>query len=127
MTGSKFSNLDNDGLKEKLSQGATVVDIRRPDEWKATGVIEGSKLLTFFDAQGQVNPTFFDDLSALAGKDDEIVLICQQGARSLVVSRFLSERAGYSKIRNVSAGIGKWIADGNPVTQAQAPDGCWLC
>lgn len=127
VAGSKFSNLDNEELKEKLAQGAAVIDIRRPDEWKATGVIEGSRLLTFFDAQGQVNPHFLDELSAIAGKDDEIVLICQQGARSLVLSRFLAERAGYSKIRNVSAGIGKWIADGNPVTAPETPEGCWLC
>lgn len=124
---SKFSNLDNAGLKERIAAGAKVVDIRRPDEWQATGVVEGSHLLTFFDANGQVNPDFFEDLAKFAGKDDEIVLICQRGNRSLVLSRFMSERAGYSKIKNVSAGISGWIGEGNAVTQAAPPEKCWLC
>ncbi len=124
---SKFSNLDNAGLKEKIAAGAKVIDIRRPDEWQATGVVEGSQLLTFFDANGQVNPEFFDELAAIADKDDEIVLICQLGNRSLVLSRFMSERAGYTKIRNVSGGIAGWIGEGNAVTKATPPEKCWLC
>jgi hypothetical protein len=45
--GKKFSELNNDQLKERLAAGATVIDIRRPDEWKQTGVIPGTHLVTF--------------------------------------------------------------------------------
>ncbi|MXN67249.1 peptidylprolyl isomerase [Stappia sp. GBMRC 2046] len=123
----KFSSLDNSALREKLEGGATVIDIRRPDEWRSTGVVEGSRLITFFDDKGQVNPDFLEDLSAVAGKDDDVVLICQQGVRSLVVSRLLSERLGYSKISHVSSGIASWIGEGNPVVDAETPEKCWLC
>lgn len=39
-----------------LQQGATIVDVRRPEEWQLTGTIAGSVLLTFFDENGHSDP-----------------------------------------------------------------------
>jgi rhodanese-related sulfurtransferase len=122
-----FGDLDNDGLKRKLAEGAVLVDIRRPDEWKETGIVEGAHLLTFFDSAGKVNPGFLDSFTALAGKDDPVVLICRTGSRSSVVARYFADRGGYRQIDHVEKGITGWIAGGNPVTAASLPDNCWLC
>lgn len=51
-----FSSLDNEGLAEKLDEGVTIVDIRRPDEWAETGVVEGSHRITAFEEDGQPQP-----------------------------------------------------------------------
>ena len=53
-----YNNLDNGQLKTLLEQGVPIYDIRRPEEWRQTGVIEGSRLLTFVDAGGRVLPDF---------------------------------------------------------------------
>src|SRR5210317_2107696 len=53
-----YNNLDNGHLKTLLEQGVPIYDIRRPEEWRQTGVIEGSRLLTFVDAGGRVLPDF---------------------------------------------------------------------
>lgn len=37
-----------DELQSLREQGALVVDIRTPEEWRATGLIPGSQRLTFF-------------------------------------------------------------------------------
>jgi diacylglycerol kinase len=34
-------------LKALLAQGVQIYDIRRPEEWRSTGVVEGSRKLTF--------------------------------------------------------------------------------
>ena len=122
-----FGNLDNDTLRAKLAAGATLVDIRRPDEWARTGVIDGARLLTFFDERGNVNPTFFDSFSAIVGPDDPVILICRSGNRSRVVAEYLSGRGGYKQVDNVERGIVRWISAGNTVTAASAPADCWLC
>lgn len=122
-----FGSLGNDALKRKLADGAVLVDIRRPEEWKETGVIEGARLLTFFDGSGKVNPGFLADFTALVDRSDPVVLICRTGSRSSVVARYLAERAGYSKIDSVEKGVINWIAEGNQVTTASLPENCWLC
>ncbi|MEJ8474051.1 FKBP-type peptidyl-prolyl cis-trans isomerase [Roseibium algae] len=126
--GKKFSDIDNDELKVKLAAGVPVVDIRRPDEWKATGVLPGSHLISFFGAQGQINPEFGAHLQkVISGPTDEVILICDSGSRSVVLSKHLSQKAGFTQIDNVRSGISSWIASGGTVTDATLPEGCWLC
>jgi rhodanese-related sulfurtransferase len=44
-------------------------------------------------------------------------LISQWGIGSKLLAEMLAEGAGYSEIYNVTEGIGKWIADGYPVSR----------
>ncbi|WP_417667171.1 FKBP-type peptidyl-prolyl cis-trans isomerase [Roseibium sp.] len=124
----KYSDLSNDDLKAKLAAGVPVIDIRRPDEWKSTGVVPGSHLITFFDQKGQINPQFGAELQkVISGQADEVVFICRTGNRSSVLSKHLAEKSGFSQIGNVTAGITGWIKDGGEVSTASLPDNCWLC
>lgn len=123
----KVNNIDNSALRQKLAAGVKIIDIRTPQEWKQTGVIEGSHLLTFFDRTGKVNPDFFAELQKIAGPDDEVMFICRTGNRTKPVTKFLADRAGYNKVDNVEHGITSWIKEGNPVSKATMPEKCWLC
>ena len=114
----KYADLGNGDLREMLAAGAKIIDIRRPEEWKKTGVVEGSKLLTFFtDRNGTVNPKFVPEFTAFAKPDEPVILICRTGNRTRVVSHLISERLGYEKIHNVTDGITRWIKDGHPVVK----------
>ena len=93
----------------------TLVDIRRPDEWRQTGVVEGSRKLTFVDAHGRVNPNFLRSITAEVGMDDPVVLICRSGNRTDTLARQLVEHLGYTRVYNVEDGIRAWIADNLPV------------
>ena len=44
--------VEGDGLQSLLDQGMPIIDVRRPDEWQSSGVVESSYLLTFFDKRG---------------------------------------------------------------------------
>lgn len=56
MTQGKFKQVRSADTPELLQQGAAIIDIRRPEEWRLTGIVAGSHLLTFFDGQGDSQP-----------------------------------------------------------------------
>jgi len=103
-------DIDNEKLQSLIEEGIPVVDVRRLDEWKTTGVIDGSHLLTFFDEKGQFDAEkWFGDLSGLINPEEPFVLICHSGARSLAVGDWLGKN--FDKVYNVKSGISSWIAD----------------
>ena len=112
-----YANIGPDRLKELKAKGALVVDLRRPDEWDKTGIIEGSRRLTAFDERGRFVPDFPDKLARFASKDQDLVLLCQLGNRSSAIANFLTGKLGYTKVHNLSDGLAKWIADGNPTVK----------
>ena len=112
-----YDNVDNAGLKSLLAQGVPVYDIRRPEEWRQTGVVEGSHRLTYVDASGRVNPSFLADFSTRVGKHDPVVLICRTGNRTDSLARELMEEHGYTQVYNVKNGITRWVGEGNPVVR----------
>jgi len=111
-----YSNLDNQQLQTLLEQGIPVYDIRRPDEWRQTGVVANSRLLTFVDDGGRVAPDFMQRFTAAVGREDPVVLICRTGSRTSTLARHLVEKMGYSQVYNVRDGITRWIRDDRPVT-----------
>ena len=118
-----YTNVDNNELKSLLKQGAPIYDVRRPDEWRATGVVEGSQMLTYVEKSGRANPKFMPRFAAEVGKDKPVILICRTGNRTDKLARELMEEHGYTKIYNVRDGIIGWIAEKNPVVKpALIPD-----
>lgn len=112
-----YSNVDNGGLKTLLAQGVPVYDIRRPEEWRQTGVVEGSRTLTYVDASGQPNPEFLPRFTAEVGKHDPVVLICRSGSRTDALARELVEKMGYTRVYSVRDGITRWIGENHPVAK----------
>ena len=110
-----YNNLDNTQLKTLLDQGTPIYDVRRPEEWKQTGVIDNSQLLTFVDASGKLNPEFLPQFTSKIGKDDPVILICRTGNRTGQLARYLVEELGYTNVYNVRNGITDWIREKQPV------------
>ena len=112
-----FSNIDNSELQAKLDQGVTLIDIRLPEEWQQTGVVEGSIKLTAFDNQGRFLQSFLDGLQDTVKPDEEVLLICRTGNRTASLSQWLATEGGYDNVVNVQKGITDWIAEGRTVVQ----------
>lgn len=93
-----------------------LVDIRRPEEWRKTGVGEGAHPL---DMRRE---DFVEALLALTGGDRSrpVALICASGARSDRTSLKL-EKAGFTRIIDVPEGMTGsragpgWVARNLPV------------
>jgi len=98
--------------KEMLESGEmVVVDIRTEPEWEQTGIVPGSKCITFFDATGHYDvASFLTALDRIGGKNVPIGLICRTGARTSQVASFLHQQ-GYN-VKNLAGGVMKLVAEG---------------
>lgn len=110
-----FESIGNAELEAKLERGIKLIDIRRPEEWRQTGVVEGSIKATAFNDQGKFLPSFVEMLGRTVQPDEEFVLICRTGNRTAALSNWLATRGGYNKVLNHRDGITDWIGEGRPV------------
>lgn len=108
-------DIDAKRLKE-IQKNAIVIDIRTPVEWYQTGIVKGSKLITFFDEKGGYDMQAFMSEFAkyVKNQNDQVVIICRTGNRSVPVADFLA-RMGYKNIYNQKYGIAEWIQKGYPL------------
>ena len=111
-------NIDNAELAQLVKSGVTVIDIRTWPEWEETGIVPGSKLLTYFDERGRADPGWLEKLKPMARPGDPIVVICRSGNRTRPVSQLLSQQAGYPTVYNVKKGIKGWIGNSGAVVPA---------
>ncbi|WP_194266323.1 rhodanese-like domain-containing protein [Dechloromonas sp. H13] len=112
-------DIDNAELARLMKDGVTVIDIRTLPEWEETGILSGSKLLTFFDERGKADPAaWLEKVKPLAKPGDPVVVICRSGNRTKPVSQFLSQQAGYARVYNVKSGIKGWLKDNGAVVPA---------
>ena len=83
-----------------LSGGVFLIDIRRPDEWRLTGIGEGAHPIDMRSKD------FIETLTSIVGQDKTvpIALICARGVRSARLSNRLSQ-AGYTNIIDVPEGM----------------------
>ena len=110
--------VDSAGLERLRADGVPVIDVRRADEWRKTGVIDGSHLLTFFDKEGQYDlDRWLPALAAIADADQPIAFICRSGKRSGRVARMLDEQFGYRHVYTARDGILGWIGEGRSTVE----------
>jgi len=50
------TNITNEELATMDPSKITIIDVRRPDEWQASGLIEGSHPVMFFDKKVAWSP-----------------------------------------------------------------------
>lgn len=86
-----------DELRERIAQGAFVLDVRTKNEWNA-GHIEGAQWLMAGDL-----PQHVHDLP----REKTIHVICGSGYRSSISTSVL-RRAGFKDVVNVAGGMSAW-------------------
>ena len=119
----EVTEVDNQLLQSLHAQGVTIIDVRRPDEWKKTGIIENSHAITFFDANGDYDAkAWLAELNEHVNPEEAFVLICAAGFRSSKIAGLLDKRLGYSGVHNVTQGISAWIKQGRPVVTWKADE-----
>ncbi|MDZ3836389.1 MAG: rhodanese-like domain-containing protein [Rhodospirillales bacterium] len=102
-------------VRALIDQGAKVIDIRRADEWRDTGIIDGSILLTAIDADGRLVPGFPEALADVVDRNEPVVVICRSGNRSASITRMMSEGGGFTHVVDAGGGIRAWLGAGQPV------------
>ncbi len=95
--------------RKLMTSNAFVIDIRRLEEWKSTGIVPGSVTSTFFNKDGTANlATFLVDLREKVSPSHTLLLICRTGRRTKVAANYLIANTEYKSVYSVSGGITDW-------------------
>ena len=112
----EYAEIGNAELRRLLASETLIVDVRRVDEWRQTGVIANSHRMTFFDRHGNYDAAaWLARLAEIGSPETPLILICETGGRSRVIGRWLNHRLGFDRVYNVRDGIAGWLAAGQPV------------
>lgn len=93
--------------------GARLIDVRGEVE-QAAGMAEGAEAIAL--------DTLLEDAAARLSQDEEILLICQRGLRSLNVAEAMC-RQGFHHVASVEGGTEAWQAEGLPMTSPSLDGG----
>jgi len=82
-----------------------IVDIRTPQEWRETGLIQGAIPIMFFNQRGKYNiKAFLQELNSKVDTAKPFALICRTGSRTKMVAAFLAEELHY-KVTDLTGGM----------------------
>ena len=110
-----LKDLSPNDFIDAQENGGIVIDIRREEEWKETGILQGSNTITAFTKDGSIHPDFpkkfFDLINDI---DVPILLYCRTGNRTGVLGQALIDQVGQTNVSHLSEGIVGWKKQGHP-------------
>ncbi|KAJ3691293.1 hypothetical protein LUZ61_020457 [Rhynchospora tenuis] len=105
--------------KELLQAGHRYLDVRTEDEFKA-GHPSGAINIPYMFKVGSgmsKNPKFLDQVSSIFSQDDEIIVGCQSGKRSLMAATELHS-AGFKAVVDLAGGYSAWSQNELPIERS---------
>jgi rhodanese-related sulfurtransferase len=109
-----FKTIDVTEFEKLQKEGLPVIDIRTPQEWKTTGIIEGAHKIMFFTPQGQPNLTdwFFELGHLVKDKKSPFIIYCAHASRTKALGEGLIGM-GFENVYELKGGIENgWIKAG---------------
>lgn len=91
---------------EKQQQGAVLVDVREPEEWR-----DGHAPNAVHIPLGSLGARFNE-----LDPSQEIVTVCRSGARSTTALKIL-QKAGFTRVYNLTGGMIAWREKNLPVAK----------
>ncbi len=105
-----------DDFMSAQKEGALIIDIRREEEWRETGIIEGAHTITAFTKEGRLHPDFQSKFFSLVPTaETPVYLYCRTGNRTSSLGNALIDQVGFNNVTHLSTGIVGWKDAGKPV------------
>lgn len=98
-----------------------LVDIRRPEEWKETGVIEGALLITYKSPE-----SFLKIVAPKHASGQRLALICRSGNRTSRASRQIADLVDFPVV-DVQGGMLRVLREGYRPVNPTRKMGCQIC
>lgn len=98
-----------------------LVDIRRPEEWKQTGVIEGALLVTYKSPE-----SFLKTVSPKLANGQRLALICRSGNRTSRASRQIAGLVDFPVV-DIHGGMLRVLKEGYRSVKPTQEMGCQSC
>ena len=106
-------DINNKQLSNLIEKKIKIIDVRTIDEWKSTGIIKGSFLVSLLNKNKKF---IFEDWFAMFennfGKNKSIIFICASGVRSNYISHLVKKKKPDLIVYNLKRGINSWITSG---------------
>jgi rhodanese-related sulfurtransferase len=99
------------------AQGALLINIRGDDQRRAGGLIPGALVLPRNALEWRCDPAGRWRHPAMTGRDQRLILICQEGFQSNLAAAAL-QQLGLVNATDLDGGFAAWAAAGLPVTPA---------
>ena len=109
------------GAELAADESTLLVDIRRPEEWRQTGVIEGALLVTYTDAE-----SFLRAVEPHLGAGQSLSLICRSGNRTSRATRAIAALTDREVI-DIGGGMNRVLAEGYRPVAPTRERGCSVC
>jgi rhodanese-related sulfurtransferase len=119
---SRLQRLTPEQAVDRMHEGWTLVDVRASDLRARDGVIPGAVHAPLNVLEWRVDPASGAQEPALAGKEDRLILFCQEGYSSSLAAVRLHE-LGYRNTTDVIGGFTAWARAGLPVEPKEHRDG----
>ncbi len=103
-----------DDLITAQSEGVTVIDIRRENEWAETGIITGAHTITAFKKDGSIHPDFRRNfMSLVSSKQTPVLIYCRTGNRTTSLGNAIIAHLGFTNVSHLAGGIAGWKQSGH--------------
>jgi molybdopterin/thiamine biosynthesis adenylyltransferase/rhodanese-related sulfurtransferase len=96
----RIDEVDPSVVREQVSNGAIVIDVREPEEW-AGGHIPGAQHVPKSYLESRIEGT-------VADRSQHVILYCASGNRSAWAARTLLEDFGYEHVESMTGGFTLW-------------------
>lgn len=105
----KLVDLQPKIVEKMINDNIVMIDVRREEEWRRTGIIKNSHLLTFFDDFGNYDiEKWMNEFEKLVtDKNQTFVLICARANRTRSIGDFLIGQ-GYKNTAHLFGGMVLW-------------------
>jgi len=110
----ELKTIEVKALKKLQKEGVPVIDIRTPQEWNTTGIIEGAHTITFFAENGQplLADWFFEVGHLVKDKKTPFIIYCAHASRTQALGEGLTQM-GFETVYQLKGGIENgWIKAG---------------
>jgi molybdopterin/thiamine biosynthesis adenylyltransferase/rhodanese-related sulfurtransferase len=97
---SQIEEVDPAAVREQVSNGAVVVDVRETDEW-GNGHIPGARHVPKSHLESRIE-------GAAPDRSQHVILYCASGNRSAWAARTLIEDLGYQNVESMTGGFTLW-------------------
>lgn len=100
-------------VETMINDNIVMIDVRREEEFEATGIIKNAHKLTFFDQYGNYDlENWMKEFKKLVTTKDQVfILVCAHANRTRTIGEFLIEN-GYKHCAHLYGGMAQWIQEG---------------
>ncbi|MFN2462619.1 MAG: rhodanese-like domain-containing protein [Candidatus Dormibacteria bacterium] len=102
----EYDEVSLDAAEDLRAEGATIVDVRRPDE-RAVKHIPGSLHIPLDELSGRMAEV----------PEGRILFVCAKGVRSAVAASMAEAATGRSDVSSIAGGTDGWEAADKPINR----------